>query len=211
MEPVTNVTNTAPVATLLASAFNGTAPLNVTFALDATDADGDNLTWSFDHGEGNTTEGTALPATVNATYMAGNWTATFTVSDGTNETIQTLLVTVNATMDAAPAYIQHIEGAFDFGGNGCINNAYLNNLHTGPFYRATPDPETLGKPFTITYAAIGPTDGYSVHFWNSGSPTGLVTGGGPTLTGVVPEAADTVYINACGGLLIDFVYDAGDI
>ncbi len=95
--------NTPPVASLIATETNGTAPLNVSFALDGSDADGDNLTWSFDDGNGNSTTGDTLPASVNATYMAGNWTATLTVNDGTNQTVQTLLITVGAGAEVPAA------------------------------------------------------------------------------------------------------------
>ncbi len=80
--PVENSTNAAPVASLVASAINGTSPLNVTFTLDGTDADGDNLTWTFSVNGTEIEFGTALPASINHVFMAGNHTATMTVSDG---------------------------------------------------------------------------------------------------------------------------------
>ncbi len=97
----TNGTNAAPVASLIATVSNGTAPLNITFTLDGSDPDGDNLTWVFDDGNGNSTTGDTLPATVNVTYLAGNWTTTFTVSDGMNDTVEQLLVTVSEAAAAA--------------------------------------------------------------------------------------------------------------
>lgn len=75
--------NVAPVANLTANTTRGLAPLAVTFTLNATDADGDSLTWTLSFGDGSANEtGTAVPATVSHTYSAvGNYTANFTVSD----------------------------------------------------------------------------------------------------------------------------------
>src|SRR5688572_28010434 len=78
-----NRTNTVPEANMTASPANGTAPLNVTFTLEGTDADGDALNWTLTFGDGNSTNGTELPATVVHLYnVTGNLTAVFTVSDG---------------------------------------------------------------------------------------------------------------------------------
>lgn len=92
--------NAAPVANLTMVVPNGTQPGNVTFTLDGGDADGDALDWTFT--VGNLTEnGTALPATVNATLEPGNWTATLTVSDGRNETVASMTVVVGGAVEDA--------------------------------------------------------------------------------------------------------------
>lgn len=155
-DPATPPINRAPVANLTADLTNGTAPLNVTFTLSGSDADGDNLTWSFDAGDGNTTaNGTSLPATVNVTYAAvGNHSATLTVSDGTNETVQTFLVSV---AEAAPAVVEDtrtiLEGevsatcsnCYIVGSNACVDW----NLQTpgGDCTWFDLDPALVGQPF----------------------------------------------------------------
>ena len=91
--------NTPPTASLGASIQNGEAPVEVEFTLDGTDADGDNLTWSFDADEDGIfdAEGTELPATVNFTYAAeGVFNATLTVRDSLNETTAALQIDVTA-------------------------------------------------------------------------------------------------------------------
>lgn len=97
-----NETNTAPMASLEVTPENGTAPLNVTFSLAGTDADGDNLTWVLVFGDGNQTNGTSLPTTVNHTYAAaGNHTASLTVSDGSLN--RTATAKVAAEGEGAPS------------------------------------------------------------------------------------------------------------
>ena len=97
-----NGTNQPPTASLDASPENGTAPLNVTFSLDGADPDGDNLTWVLVFGDGNQTNGTSLPTTVNHTYSsAGNHTASLTVSDGSLN--RTATAKVAAEGEGAPS------------------------------------------------------------------------------------------------------------
>jgi hypothetical protein len=79
----TGPSNAPPVANVTAVPTNGTVPLNVTFSLSASDADGDALSWTLVFGDGNQTTGMALPATVVHSYTTpGSRTATFSVSDG---------------------------------------------------------------------------------------------------------------------------------
>ena len=57
-------------------------PLEVAFSVDASDPDGDNLTYSWDFGDGNTSNGQNPTHTYQNT---GNYTATVTVSDGMDQ------------------------------------------------------------------------------------------------------------------------------
>lgn len=87
----TGAPNKAPSPTLTASTLGGNLPLKVNFTLNAKDADGDAMTWTFDaNGDGKadkTGKSTDFPAKANYTYSAkGNYTASFTVSDGKNST-----------------------------------------------------------------------------------------------------------------------------
>lgn len=70
--------NAAPLGTM-AVLINGTS---ATFNLTGTDADGDALTWILSFGDGDQTNGTALPTQVNHAYTPGNYSANFTLSDG---------------------------------------------------------------------------------------------------------------------------------
>lgn len=124
--------NQAPTAAIEANATSGAAPLNVTFALDAGDADGDALQWvvyvanatqgdTTANATGNETDGapgtevgrgaftgangTYAPANFTHTFTApGNFTVTLLVSDGRDEARASTNVTVSSGADpAAPA------------------------------------------------------------------------------------------------------------
>ncbi len=90
--------NVAPVVgSVTATPATGDAPLDVAFAAQATDADGDALTYAWDFGDG----GTATGATAQHTYTAaGSYTAKVTVSDpsGAHAT-GTVAVSVYGTLE----------------------------------------------------------------------------------------------------------------
>lgn len=125
----------APKANLRATPANGTAPLNVTFAINATDPEGAPLSWSLSlanatsgNATGNATpaagkviangtlaraNGTYAPA--NATHQftaAGNYTVTLTVRDAKHNVTDVVRITVtggNATATpAAPTEDDHV-------------------------------------------------------------------------------------------------------
>ncbi len=65
--------NITPIFT--ADAVNGTAPLMVNFTIDAVNGtDVANATWRIDFGDGNTTNGTGIPAVASHTFGPGNFT-----------------------------------------------------------------------------------------------------------------------------------------
>src|SRR6185503_9897128 len=74
--------NATPTASAQADKVAGSAPLTVNFTGTGSDADGDAVTYAWDF----TSDGTVDATTANATHTyaeAGQYTATFTVSDGT--------------------------------------------------------------------------------------------------------------------------------
>lgn len=101
--PATGV-NAPPVAAVTANVTNGSAPLNVTFTLEGSDEDGDNLTWEFDaDGDGDAAhDGNVLPATVNVTFNeTGLYLAVLRVSDGTHMVNATAEVNVTAAVSGS--------------------------------------------------------------------------------------------------------------
>ncbi len=101
-----NATNQSPVAGMTATPTNGTAPINVTFQLSGSDPDGDPLNWTLTFGDGNHTNGTALPTSVVHQYASkGNLTAVFTVSDGQASARERVNLTIagGVAIPAAPS------------------------------------------------------------------------------------------------------------
>ena len=87
--------NRPPLANLTAQPVTGNAPMAVSFTLRGSDPEGKSITWAFAVGDLKS-NGTKLPATVNATLPAGNFSARLTVSDGVLATVARLNLTVNA-------------------------------------------------------------------------------------------------------------------
>lgn len=198
--------NTPPAGELTADVTNGTAPFNVTFTLEGSDEDGDDLSWTFDADGDGTFEaegdGGDFPATYDHSYAQnGTYNATLTVSDGQNSTSQT--VTINAIAAAGPAGpVQEYSGSFITSPYGCIANAWINSPATtgNVFLAFTPDPETYGLDFTVTFdTGDVPSEENLIQFWGGGNPVGEASGPDDVLEGTVPEGADTAYIATCGG------------
>lgn len=90
--------NHAPSA-LLSAAINGTT---VAFNMTGADADGDALSWNLTFGDGQASQGAALPANATHTYAApGLFNASLSVTDGKDVTI--VNVSINATAAGAGA------------------------------------------------------------------------------------------------------------
>ncbi|HJQ93605.1 MAG TPA: PKD domain-containing protein [Candidatus Thermoplasmatota archaeon] len=146
--------NRAPSGSMSATV-NGT---NATFALTGSDPDGDTIVWDLTFGDGGTTNGTNLPATVTHTYAgAGNFTANFTVTDGTDPVTYDIVVAV-AGAGSGPTG-QSVSGGYQTGLPGC---GPANPAQSLDYSGATPlegvawivfdvDPSTFGKPFTATF------------------------------------------------------------
>jgi PKD repeat protein/glucose/arabinose dehydrogenase len=84
--------NTPPaIDSLAATPTAGFAPLEVSFEAEATDADGDELSYSWDFGDGNSSD----EQNPSHTYTeAGEYEAEVTVSDGTDEVTDSVTITV---------------------------------------------------------------------------------------------------------------------
>lgn len=223
-QPEPTPSNTAPSVVLSASPASGTAPLEVVFTLNGTDADGDALTWSLDlDGDGiGDVDGSDLPAQHTATLDAGNHTATLTVDDGQETATSSVEIQVAAPEAPAPeGPIQVVDGTYTVPFEGCTI-AYpsvqagqdLATLAGGDLDEVSRvqfdvDPATYGLPFTVTwshdvgylYAALAFTDAEGTVLGSVGTdPTAQEAGMGDlSKEGTVP--ADAVFGIAwtCGG------------
>jgi uncharacterized repeat protein (TIGR03806 family) len=102
-------TSTAPVAEFSASTTNGTAPLSVDFDASASyDFDGDALTYTWNFGDGSTSQG----QTTNHVYTNfGSFTASLTVNDGQFSNTKTTTIIVN-TNDPGGNTVSFTDGTF---------------------------------------------------------------------------------------------------
>ena len=163
--------NQAPTGSL-SVAVNGS---EAKFTLDGTDADGETLVWDLSFGDGSTTNGTALPATVNHTYAStGNFTVNFTVTDGKDPVKYDLVVAVAGSGSAAlvvltgettqpsnPANSVVVPPGLGLGANGCAGyNSDMNGVDC-VFFPMLAD--YAGHGFTGTSTAGDP----DLEFWDS--------------------------------------------
>ncbi|WP_246856052.1 PKD domain-containing protein [Nocardioides xinjiangensis] len=96
--------NTSPVITsATATPGDGLAPLDVDFAVEASDPDGDDITYAWDFGVEGTEDDTATTATASWTYPEpGTYTATVTVEDETGKTTSKAVEVIVRQPCAAP-------------------------------------------------------------------------------------------------------------
>ncbi|HEX9816504.1 MAG TPA: PKD domain-containing protein [Candidatus Thermoplasmatota archaeon] len=189
--------NSAPVANLTADPDNGSAPLAVNFTINATDADGDNLTWSLDADGDGTSDGNGtdadLPGNVSFAYAAaGLYNATLTVDDGTANTTATIAINVTAggaTMEPV-AFSEDVQlpcpqctaagantGVGYRAGESGVDSAFFDLL-----------PEFVGQPFTATSSG-GSLGMVFRDSCDAGAAIGSVASGAGSHTGTVPEGA----------------------
>ena len=150
---VVGPTNTAPVANLTATPNSGTSPLEVTLdASGSTDADGDNLTYTIEYGDGESGAG----ATTTHIYTAGEYTATVTANDGKGGTDT---ASVNITVDEEIIIVENI----------------------APVANLTATPNSGTSPLEVTFDASGSTDAngdnltYTIEYGDGESSTGATT------------------------------------
>lgn len=211
-------TNGPPNATLTASDLTGAAPLTITFTINASDPDGNELKWFFDADGDKTTDanGTQFPATADFTYnVPGEFVANLTVSDGSQNSSAT--VTLNITEVATPSISQSFTASYTFGVEGCVSWAAYDTAARDP---AAPAGSTVNgttrvqfnvnaATLTLPYTAVFTFDqGYlflEVAFYDAGNAlvaSDIVDApafGGATMTGTVPAGAVKGVLFACGG------------
>lgn len=173
-----NRTEHAPVGVLKAT-LNGTA---ATFELNGTDEDGDALGWTLDFGDGNQTNGTALPSvqahnyTLPANATSLNFTASFTLSDGLHNATFNATFPVNATRDLTVVTVSWTVGSF-----WCMSHqasapdpapsTYKHYTRAAGilFGELAVDPAWTGQPFTADFGlAASPVDQGVLTFYDAG-------------------------------------------
>jgi hypothetical protein len=189
----TSAVNRAPTASMNANN-TGTAPINVTFALNGTDADGDAITWSLDFGDnGTAANGTSLPANVTHLYAAaGLYNATFAVSDGKNTTTVTLALNITG----GSSFDQFVaSGTPDLACPQCsvaganTGAGYRNGINELDSWFVEIPAGAVGQPFTLDSESTDPDMVFRTSCASSGTAIGdSFVAAGPE-SGVVPEGA----------------------
>lgn len=206
--------NQPPTGSVAASV-NGT---DATFTLTGTDPDGDMLVWELDFGDGSTEDGTTLPATVNHTYAAGNYTANFTVTDGKEPKTYSADIAAAAS-GSGSAPLQTVSGGWAVGVADSGATSELAACGSSPLSGVTHlhfavDPLTAGKAFSATITDA--SDGAAIQDWGIlffaadclAFEDASATGAAP-IAGTVPTNAAVGVVIATGGAQLEFTYAAG--
>lgn len=203
----TGPSNSPPTGSISAVT-NGTL---AAFTLNGTDPDGDALSWTLAFGDGNSTNGTTLPATASHNYTAGgNFTANFTVSDGRHTAAYNVTVAVGAGATAT----QDFAGSWGKGYNpACASDTLPYDAAPDTFAEAAAVAGTWNKPFAVEFAS-GAAQDHLLFLGADGKVLLHVTVGLPATSwaaqGTVPANTATLAFYGCGGLPgEDVTYHAG--
>lgn len=196
----------APEGLLEADLLEGEAPLNVSFALDATHDDPANLTWTLDTGdESDPVEGQELPLTHNHTYQEeGNYTVVFNVTHGEAFDTVALNITVEAAEEHVEGVVQENEGSWPTGVQGCAGefaSTGVDNNAPGILQDA------VGGTFLLTFdSMVAPID-YGIDFLDSSDATiESFASGDPEIEGTVPEGTANAIIWSCLGADVSYEF-----
>lgn len=207
-----------PPAGSISVAVNGT---QATFNLTGSDPDDDALTWNLTFGDGDSANGTTLPANVTHVFpAAGNFSANLTISDGNLSANYSVTV---LTVAVAAGTTQTISGSYGFDNPACYGGPYdavPNDEPSGQiadyltYLEVAVDPGTIGQPFVATFVSGAAMD--TVLFVDAGratleeTTTGLPSDTDWVAEGVVPAGAAFVVFYGCGTLAGEAVdYTAG--
>jgi hypothetical protein len=170
------VNNVAPVIVSPASASPATQSIgqSIMFAVAASDANGDTLSYSWNFGDSLTGSGASI---LHAYASVGTYTATVTVSDGHGGSVSssvTVTVTASIAINSGGGAVGGFAADKNFsGGHTYASSAAINTSGvTSPAPQAVYQSERYGN-FTYTIAGLAPGAAYTVrlHFaeiwWNA--------------------------------------------
>lgn len=197
-------------ASLVADVTNGTAPLNVTFTINATAGA---LAWRLALGDGNSTQGSTFPANHTYTYsVGGNFSANLTVAFAGGNASAVVPITVAVGNAMAPPDVTHFEYPESLGCAGdivgeenCLSWASPDASGIDGFWEAL-DARYWGYLLTSTVSANPDSD--CVFTDASFAILGNGNNGGAACQGTVPEGTAWLFIYPyaipAGGMTVDF-------
>lgn len=201
--------NTAPKVTSFTGNSTG---LSATFAFNATDAEGDTVTFTLAFGDGTANvTGTFGANGSNATHLyasAATYNATLVVSDGKLASNKTLTIAVVA--DGPGAAGQH-ESADDLVAANVCQGFFFADFDGVLQLAFAIDPATFGLPFTASVDGDGLV-GMRVGFFDAGGASvGAIAFAPMTFSGsgTVPAGAVSASVQGCGVGPYTATYDAG--
>lgn len=133
MEISVTAPNLPPTVGPTATPVNGTAPLEIQFAANAADPEYDPLTYTWDLGDGNSSN---EPSPIHTYYNPGTYVAQVTVSDGEFYVSDTVTVSVSSALK-----IHVREAKVNFGEKGKVKGKV--NLKADFVYTGIPGPSDL--------------------------------------------------------------------
>lgn len=209
---VTARPNLPPTGSIAVSTPGGALPLAVNVTLTGSDPESGPLSWTLAFGDGNSTNGTSLPASVAHNYTAaGNFTLLYRLSDGTSDA--TYNATINVTAGAATnSATQAAAGEWTVGALSCPHNGVgtfeevaAEDLALGADvtwgYFAV-DAATWGATWTVLAEGTGPPAGISgveLDFYDTSGAYMEYNAGtlGTPFSGEVPENAGHAFVFPC--------------
>lgn len=212
--PTTSPPPVAPMANLTADLVNGTVPLRVNFTLADAAGSGAELSWILELGDGNSTNGTSLPANVSHAYEAvGNFVVNLTIASEAGDSNASLLIVA----EPARIVLQRETGAWTTGASyGCAadpiaypGDAPTDGVNLVEFAVAA---ATIGKSYKLTFTQVAePAVGVYLSFYDA---DGLWLERNDAdsfdpLTGTVPADAATAVVAPCNAGAGALVYEAG--
>ena len=150
--------NRAPTVSLLAAPLSGEAPLNVSFTASANDLDGDEVSYLYSFGDGETTAG--APAASHTYTEDGSYTATVTVADGKGGTASDSVEIVVGDGDNGDSNGGGSDGGDGSGGGG-------NGGATAPSitsFIASDTSVSSGDSVTLSWEISGTTTKVTISF-----------------------------------------------
>lgn len=186
-----------PVANLTADIVNGTTPMDVTFSIIDSSEEGGNYNWTIEFGDGNSTNGTDVPAVVEHTFFEiGEYVANLTLSNEAGESNASLNIT------ARDFAAERHAGAWETGVLACVAGSQeewqFSEFNETSHVEFPVNNTTWNLTFFAVFDADG-ADSWMVDFYDEDAAlvASFTQTDNSTVNGTVPENATLLVLWAC--------------